>query len=53
MEELKDLFNFSYVVIDKPYGPTSHQVSAWVKEILNVKKTGHAGTLDPHVTGVL
>ena len=53
MDELKDLFNFSYVVIDKPYGPTSHQVSAWVKEILNVKKTGHAGTLDPHVTGVL
>ena len=53
MEELKDLFNFSYAVIDKPYGPTSHQVSAWVKEILNVKKTGHAGTLDPHVTGVL
>ena len=41
------------VIIDKPPGPTSHQISAWVKEILNVKKAGHAGTLDPSVTGVL
>lgn len=39
--------------IDKPKGPTSHQVSAWVKEILNLGKAGHVGTLDPNVTGVL
>ncbi len=41
------------MVIDKPRGPTSHQVSAWVKEILGISKAGHVGTLDPNVTGVL
>jgi H/ACA ribonucleoprotein complex subunit 4 len=41
------------VIIDKPSGPTSHQISAWVKEILNIEKAGHSGTLDPNVTGVL
>jgi H/ACA ribonucleoprotein complex subunit 4 len=39
--------------LDKPKGPTSHQVSDWVKRILHVKKAGHGGTLDPAVTGVL
>lgn len=38
---------------DKPEGPTSHQVSAWVKKILNVEKAGHTGTLDPNATGLL
>jgi len=41
------------VIIDKPAGPTSHQVAAWIREILGAKKVGHAGTLDPAVTGVL
>ncbi len=40
------------VVIDKPRGPSSHQVAAWVGEILGVP-VGHAGTLDPMVSGVL
>ncbi|MEW6070821.1 MAG: RNA-guided pseudouridylation complex pseudouridine synthase subunit Cbf5, partial [Candidatus Thermoplasmatota archaeon] len=39
--------------LDKPSGPTSHQVTAWVKNILNIEKAGHGGTLDPKVTGVL
>ncbi|MFH1403743.1 MAG: RNA-guided pseudouridylation complex pseudouridine synthase subunit Cbf5 [Candidatus Altiarchaeota archaeon] len=39
--------------IDKPSGPTSHQVSAWVKDIFGFKRSGHSGTLDPKVTGVL
>jgi H/ACA ribonucleoprotein complex subunit 4 len=39
--------------LDKPSGPTSHEVDSWVKRILNVEKTGHGGTLDPKVTGVL
>lgn len=39
--------------LDKPSGPTSHQVSAWVRDILEVKKAGHSGTLDPKVSGVL
>jgi len=41
------------VNIDKPAGPTSHQVSAWAKDILGLKQSGHSGTLDPNVTGVL
>ncbi len=41
------------VNIDKPSGPTSHQVSAWVKQMFDFQKTGHSGTLDPKVTGVL
>jgi H/ACA ribonucleoprotein complex subunit 4 len=39
--------------LDKPSGPTSHEVVAWVKRILNVEKAGHSGTLDPKVTGIL
>ncbi len=42
-----------FVVIDKPMGPSSHEVVVWVRRILNVQKTGHTGTLDPRVTGVL
>lgn len=41
------------VFIDKPYGITSHYTSEIVKKILNAKKAGHTGTLDPKVTGLL
>lgn len=41
------------VIVDKPGGPTSHQVSAWVRDMFGVAKAGHSGTLDPRVTGVL
>ncbi len=47
------LLEHGYVNIDKPSGPTSHIVSDYTKKILNVKKAGHSGTLDPKVTGVL
>ncbi|MDN5340712.1 MAG: ribonucleoprotein complex subunit 4 [Euryarchaeota archaeon] len=40
------------VVVDKPRGPSSHQVTAWVGDILG-RRVGHAGTLDPQVSGVL
>ena len=43
----------SIVNIDKPAGPTSHNVSAYVQQIFGMKKAGHSGTLDPAVTGVL
>jgi len=49
----EELINYGIVNIDKPKGPTSHQVSAYVQKILNISKSGHAGTLDPRVTGVL
>lgn len=41
------------VNLDKPSGPTSHEVSSWVKKVMGLEKTGHGGTLDPHVTGIL
>lgn len=44
---------FGVVNIDKPPGPSAHQVVAWVKDILDVERAGHAGTLDPKVTGCL
>src|SRR3989344_9384530 len=47
------LLDYGIVNIDKPRGPTSHQVSAYVKQILGISKAGHSGTLDPAVTGVL
>lgn len=50
---LEEAIKNSVIVVDKNSGPTSHQVSAWVKEIFGLKKTGHGGTLDPAVTGVL
>ncbi|WP_406670272.1 RNA-guided pseudouridylation complex pseudouridine synthase subunit Cbf5 [Methanolobus sp. ZRKC4] len=40
------------VNLDKPRGPTSHEVTAWVKDILELSKAGHSGSLDPGVTGV-
>ncbi|TAJ45294.1 RNA-guided pseudouridylation complex pseudouridine synthase subunit Cbf5 [Methanofollis fontis] len=40
------------IVVDKPRGPSSHQVAAWVGDMLGVP-VGHAGTLDPQVSGVL
>lgn len=50
---IEELIKYGVVVIDKPRGPTSHEVSTWVKKILNLEKAGHGGTLDPKVTGVL
>ena len=41
------------IIINKPKGFTSQDVVSKVKKILNVKKTGHTGTLDPMATGVL
>lgn len=40
------------IIVDKPRGPSSHQVTAWVGEMLGVE-VGHSGTLDPGVSGVL
>lgn len=39
--------------LDKQPGPTSHEVVAWVKKLMELDKAGHGGTLDPKVTGVL
>ena len=50
---IEELLDMGVINLDKPYGPTSHEVTAWVKNILHIKRAGHSGTLDPHVTGVL
>jgi H/ACA ribonucleoprotein complex subunit 4 len=50
---IKELIYNGIININKPKGPTSHQVSSFIQEILNIKKSGHSGTLDPKVTGVL
>jgi len=49
----EDIINYGIINIDKPKGPTSHQVSDYTQKILNIKKAGHSGTLDPAVTGAL
>jgi len=50
---VKELKNNGFINLDKPSGPTSHQVVAWLKKILEIEKAGHGGTLDPNVSGVL
>lgn len=51
--KIPDLINFGVINLNKPKGPTSHMVSAYVQKILQVDKAGHGGSLDPGVTGVL
>jgi len=50
---VEQLLNYGLILLDKPAGPTSHEVVAWTKRILEISKAGHSGTLDPQVTGVL
>ncbi len=44
---------FGFLNIDKPLNLTSHDVVSRVRRVFNIKKVGHAGTLDPLATGVL
>jgi tRNA pseudouridine55 synthase len=41
------------LVVDKPEGPTSHDVVQRIRKIFRTREVGHAGTLDPMATGVL
>jgi len=50
---VEELIKTSVIICDKHSGPTSHQITAWIKEIFQVSRCGHSGTLDPAVTGVL
>ena len=50
---VKELLNNGIVNLDKPKGPTSHQIDAWVRDFLHVNKVGHGGTLDPNAIGIL
>ncbi|OYR58845.1 tRNA pseudouridine(55) synthase TruB [Halorubrum ezzemoulense] len=60
-----ELLRFGVVNLDKPAGPSSHQVSAWVRDAIDetlatldpegppTRGVAHSGTLDPKVTGCL
>ena len=50
---LQQHIKYGILVLDKQPGPTSHEVVAWVKKLLELDRAGHGGTLDPRVTGVL
>src|SRR5712671_1813815 len=41
------------ILIDKPGGPTSHDVVDVIRRHFQIKKVGHCGTLDPNATGLL
>src|SRR6187401_331244 len=41
------------ILIDKPAGPTSHDVVDEIRRQFGIKKVGHCGTLDPNATGLL
>ena len=47
------LLEFGVINLDKPPGPSAHQVAAWVRDMADVERAAHAGTLDPKVTGCL
>ncbi|WP_299264616.1 RNA-guided pseudouridylation complex pseudouridine synthase subunit Cbf5 [Halorientalis sp.] len=56
---IPDLLQFGVVNLDKPPGPSAHQVAAWVRDMVaetvpgGIDGVAHAGTLDPKVTGSL
>src|SRR5206468_6334265 len=41
------------LLVDKPSGPTSHDVVDAIRRQFKIKKVGHCGTLDPNATGLL
>src|SRR5258706_14134647 len=41
------------ILVDKPSGPTSHDVVDEIRREFGIKKVGHCGTLDPNATGLL
>ena len=50
---IEQLLESSVVIVNKQAGPSSHQVAAWLRDSFELESTGHGGTLDPNVTGVL
>ena len=41
------------LLVDKPEGPTSHDVVNWARRSLGLRRIGHTGTLDPFASGLL
>ncbi len=42
----EDFLLHGIIILDKPAGPSSHEVAAWVKRILKIDQIGHGGTLE-------
>ncbi len=51
--DLEEHINKGIIILDKPQGPSSHVVDAWIKQIMGIDKCSHGGTLDPAVSGVM
>jgi H/ACA ribonucleoprotein complex subunit 4 len=49
----EELLEYGVINLDKPAGPSSHEVVAWIKRLTGLERVAHGGTLDPKVTGVL
>lgn len=49
----QELRTFGVINLDKPPGPSAHEVAAWVRDLVGVDRAAHGGTLDPKVTGSL
>ncbi len=46
---VKDYIRLGIINLDKTAGPSSHEVTAWVKRILNLTHAGHGGTLEASI----
>ncbi len=44
---MNEYINMGVINLDKPPGPTSHEVVAWIKRLLGINRAGHGGTLEP------
>ena len=44
---IEKLLQYGVINLDKPSGPTSHEVVSWVRKVLGITNAGHGGTLDP------
>lgn len=45
--QINEYVSKGVINLDKPAGPTSHEVVAWIKKIFGIEKAGHGGTLEP------
>ncbi|WP_397541141.1 RNA-guided pseudouridylation complex pseudouridine synthase subunit Cbf5 [Salinarchaeum sp. IM2453] len=48
-----ELCSFGVINLDKPPGPSAHEVTAWIRDMVGADRAAHGGTLDPKVTGCL
>ena len=44
---VEQMLESCFILLDKSPGPSSHQVSAWARDMMGLEKLGHGGTLDP------